>query len=790
MDKKKTLKILLCTLGVLIATVLSPSYAQSISRIKFCDKKYEYGVGKDSITLFFNVYDEGKPIKDLTDDQLRKYLVLKEEGVLIGENRARFSRVTTGQRIPSELTLSILVDLSIPLQGKERIFDAIKSVVDYAPDGCVYLSFFGDNVTSSLPLTKDNINESRYFFQKRSENKYFYGALYAKLAEFNSVSAEYEENVLTSSDYRRNQEIAHRAGINPDKNVLFIFTEGHKSPSFEKSIQFHEVTDYQNSLMHVVPTVYAFYYTEEGEDTSIMNVLQGVCNPKVEGRGGKYLPADNMNRVLEDFKEVVNDQMFDYSVTYKATKSKRYSGKTAYSAEWKGTNIGDGFFSIGAVERSWPEYSENAADTAKKILVAILATLLTMLFFFALMKVLIPFIQSKAFELKYYRKYVPDDHVTRRICHYCGAPLVAGQTVVVRCKHIIHDHCWKQNGYMCPEYGQNCKDGIQAHVDWNNLFRFSTLKDYHQTITGILAGFLSWVFYELIGDGCFERFARFIVSVFYSPQEGLPDLTSECLDKTSAFLTIGFLLGFFLSMIFRYHDEYGKMDWKEFLKIVALSLLSGAIGVAAFAIGADILCSMLSLSGLTYIPWYCSFPAYLLFSISIVLSLSIKSSIPLKSALIGGGVSAIIGFFVLYFARFSNFNILLDFIIYGGGLGASLVTVRMLAEKYFLVIRNGVNAGRSFPIHKWMNATGGNHKVTIGMTRECEIQMNWEKSNLVAKEHAVLYIDYERKLPMIKPLAEGVVYNSRAELPVGKPHIISNGDTFTIGNTIFQYDER
>ena len=223
-------------------------------------------------------------------------------------------------------------------------------------------------------------------------------------------------------------------------------------------------------------------------------------------------------------------------------------------------------------------------------------------------------------------------------------------------------------------------------------------------------------------------------------------------------------------------------------------MLSGIIGMAAFAIGAIILCMLLSAFNLTYIPWYCSLPAYLLFSVCVSLSLTIKSSIPIKSAMIGGVCSAFIGFLVLYFSsitssRYGWVNMLLDFVIYGGGLGASLVTVRMLAEKYFLVIKNGVKAGQKIPIHKWMNATGGGNKVSIGMTGECEIQMNWEKSNKVAKEHAQLYIDHDRFLPIIKPLATGVTYNTRAELPVGKPSVLSNGDTFKIGDTIFQYVE-
>ncbi len=135
-------------------------------------------------------------------------------------------------------------------------------------------------------------------------------------------------------------------------------------------------------------------------------------------------------------------------------------------------------------------------------------------------------------------------------------------------------------------------------------------------------------------------------------------------------------------------------------------------------------------------------------------------------------------------------TMLLNFIIYGGGLGASIATVRMMAERYFLVIQNGSKQGTEIPIHKWMNATGGGRMVTIGMIGDCEIQMNWEVSNKVAKEHAQLYIEQTRKLPIIKPLATGVMFNQRNELPVNGEHVLANGDSFQIGDTVFLYIEK
>lgn len=374
------------------------------------------------------------------------------------------------------------------------------------------------------------------------------------------------------------------------------------------------------------------------------------------------------------------------------------------------------------------------------------------------MKVVVPYIRSLAFKSKYYKPYKPEENVQRRICHYCKQEIRPGQIVVTRCNHWMHEHCWKENGYKCAEYGQNCKTGIQEHIEWQELFKLSSLRDCSQTLSGVVAGLVSWIIYELCGRGAFDALAKGIVNLVFDSTES-KFIYQDCVVKTSSFLLIGLLLAFFISMVFRYNDEVRDKTWKVWLKVVGLSFVTGVIGMFVFAIGADIFCLMVSWT--KTITWYCSLPAYILFSLSVSLALTIKSTIPIKSALIGGGCSSVIGFVVLYFSHFvgasySYLPMLLDFIIYGGGLGASLITVRMLAERYFLVIQNGVKSGKNIPIHKWMNATGGGNKVSIGMTGDCEIQMNWEKSNKVAKEHVQLFIDHEKMLPVIKPLPQAL----------------------------------
>ena len=800
MDKKemmvarRLLSLLFCALW------LTASQAQDVSRIQFCDKKYEYGQGKDSITLYLKVLDsKGTSSKDVDVADLEKYLVVNEEGTLIPTDRRKITAVSTGQRIPADFTFSVLVDLGIPEEGKDRIYNPIGKLVDSAPDSCVYLSFFGDEVSSSEMVTKANYKSFQPRFHATAEAKHFYSALYSKLTEFSPTAGEYDGDVKAVAGYAKNADIQKRAQQAKDKNVLIVFTDAN-TRSEDETITFIEVTDYQSNPAHFVPRVYAMYYTGNGVDENVKLTLEGVSVPRdttgtvLKERQGSFKPSDDMNTVLRNFEEVVSDAMYDFAFTYRATDDKAYTGRITYTAEWKGMEAGEGDYSIGTAETPWPLKAESTADSLTKFLVALLVALLTAAVFFLVMKVLIPYIKSKRFSMQYYKKYVPEENVQRRICTYCRQDIEPGQMVVVKCKHIIHVGCWQQNGYKCVEYGQNCKDGIQDHVDMKEIFSRSSLRESYQALSGIVAALVSWICFELMGRGMLSSVATGIAKTFFRNEEQMGNLFNDCVQKVSAFLAVGLLLGFFLSLAFRWNDEYRKKDAKVYLKIIGLSLFSGIVGMLAFALGGIIFCLLLSAVGTTYIPWYCSLPAYILFSVCVALSLTVKSSIPMKSALIGGLCSAIIGFIVLAFSgvigsKYGWMSMLIDFIIYGGGLGASLVTVRMLAEKFFLVIKNGVKAGQRIPIHKWMNATGGGNKVSIGMTGECEIQMNWEKSNKVAKEHVQLFIDKTKNLPMMKPMAAGVVYNVRTELPANRPVVLSNGDTFKVGDTIFEYVE-
>lgn len=800
MDRKIKL-ILLTVLSVcFIATVVNSAQAQEVANIQFCDK--EYGDESDSLTLFLKVRDGNNKMVDILSDGQINYLKILEDGNEVSDGKTRLG--TTEKRIPYDMTFSVLIDLGIKKEKKEQICKAIESLVKSAGDSCVFLSYFGDFVGRSTPATSTNYwgcCEDIIKMEPKGR-RCFYSALYAKITEFDSLCPPLANDILVNEpnycDYIKDAaNIYMRANKNDsEKNIVFFFTESTYEPLAEEEITLPEIVSVMNKQggykNYVVPKVYSFVYTPDSTklDEDLVNILSSF---------GRYTPSNDFDRLIRNFEETVDNEKSDYAFTYQVQKV--YDGTPVnYTAIWKKNEVGAGTITIGTKLNKWPVRDQSTGALIKNYLIALLVSLLAILFYILVMKVVIPGIKSLIFKAKYYKKYdkVLEESYKKYCkqgeaveCCRCTKTIKYGEPVVARCKHIMHVDCWKEGGRHCGEYGQNCKEGIQEHVDWKEVLSIHTLRSSYQTIAGVCAGLVGWIIFNLLGNGAFESLSRSIVNAFYHKQNGL---VPECVRDVSSFLTMGLLLAFFLSLVFRYFDGVQKKDWNVWLRITGWSLLSGIIGLASFALGGIILCLLLSIQNSEKYMWLCSMPAFLLFSVCTSLSLTIKSSIPTKSALLGGLASAIIGFMVLYFSKFTGkgfewMNVLLDFVIYGGGLGASIVTARKLSEKYFLVVKAGVITRDPIAIHKWMSASGGNKKVTIGKDRRCEIPMTWDNSDKVVEKHAQLYVDATKKQAVLEPLADNVVFNSRGVLAPYKQYALFNNDTFTIGDTTFQYLE-
>ncbi|MDR1761467.1 MAG: hypothetical protein LBR55_03355, partial [Bacteroidales bacterium] len=188
-----------------------------------------------------------------------------------------------------------------------------------------------------------------------------------------------------------------------------------------------------------------------------------------------------------------------------------------------------------------------------------------------------------------------------------------------------------------------------------------------------------------------------------------------------------------------------------------------------------------------WIPW-------ILFGIGIALCLSVKTTIKTKDAIIGGLISGLVSFVVLFSSYiFSPFGMFLSFILCSAGIGISIVAKHYTAQKYFLKYTHKNKTGE-IAIHKWMSESGGKNEVTIGKSVHSIIQINWATEGEKEKIHdiqAKLYIDKKHSKPCIVALEEGLQLDGGSrEARINVPNTLEHGRTFVIGETKFEYIEK
>ena len=378
----------------------------------------------------------------------------------------------------------------------------------------------------------------------------------------------------------------------------------------------------------------------------------------------------------------------------------------------------------------------------------------------------------------------------RKECPYCGDPLNVGDPVVIKCKHVVHKVCWNDFDHVCPEYGQNCNEGKQEYFDISDPFSKKNRKHYVKWLLyGLIGGFITWFIYLLLKDTqSIYGFVKGIAEAI-SPQLGENSLDLFAA-KISPLLIIGTTMGFFLTLFFSYIEDYRIKNIKVIGSILLRAIVGGIFGFLSFLVGGIILI----LLNEPYTSYLFDWIPWILFGINIGLLLSFKTTIVWKHGLLGGMISIVFSFFILYFLTgdFDSSALLIAFMFFGGGLGISIATVHSRAEHYFLKILQGKKNMETIPIHKWMSYHGGHNEVYIGTAFSCEIQMNWESQNVdIAEKHAKLYIN-NSNLPVIVSLEKGktTMYNDRFEMNIGKEYELYSGITFKIGETVFQYFEK
>lgn len=772
--------------------------------------RFEYRGGLllgDTIKVDFNILDRHSKQRDLYIDDKEEVTLETRERIgnrylhatpeyIPGSLRNMRERAGRGH-IPDAITVSLLIDRSrqIHPQHMKSIQNAVSSFVEQLPDGSVYYSYFHQHVSSSMPVNRQNIHEAN--FDSSTFPPDLYNAVQMKIMEFDSTATipNAQPQAASYPNYEVNRDLARS---DPNHRYLVILATGVDDAEnifkyLSADSDYKRVTEidlHQSLRQHRDEvTVFVLGFGDDPERSDFDEAgLKAIAT--AAGNPGGYFRAEP-DSVIERFHLVLDEISGDYQALFASPANMVYAGEQrTLSLEIKSPIQAEGeiTYQIGSPTRP---LQTGAVDKGRQVLWGILGGLITFIVIIIMLQLIWPLIKNRIFSMNYVARYRPASEELKKICPYCFEHFEAGDKLIIKCEHFVHKACWHENGHMCPEYGQNCTQGKQDYFDVSDpLSRKNKLFYLNWVLFGLLGGFLSWLVYVLVMDKTpFDGFSRALI-LWLGKEENIDGITLFTL-KIAPLFTIGILKGFFLSLLFAHIEEYRRRSFLVVLKILLRGIVGGIVGFVSFVLGSVILI-LFNLEHtnvlVDWIPW-------LFFGGLIGYSLTVKTTLSWKHGLLGGLISIVFSFIVLYAQLSPDFQVvwlLVAFMLYGAGLGASIATVRSTAEHYFLKILNGPKEGNQIAIHKWMNVQGGLNEIYIGTSNVCEVQINWEKTQTVAEKHAKLYINRERKMPVIVSVQKdkNTQYDERVDMQVGREYDLFNGTTFTIGSTAFQYIEK
>ena len=468
--------ILLMCSGVSLAQ-LADTLEMGFSKVEYKFDPNATNVINDTFTLKFNLYKvdyEGERVRGLYLDHNDIPDIKAEE--FKGSDPDRFpisyipnsfvklNQSDTAGAIPDDITISLLVDYSGTIDDGEmsKIKEAIKAFVEKVPEGCLYFSWFSDDVSESVLLTKDNFDAVTA--RKSRGNTALYNAIYTKLLEFDPAAKI--PNLEMELNYKRNEEIARRKGRS---NNIIILTDGvNDVVTIEK---------YHDPAMEVINSpqlinalkkyskevkVFTIGFGENSDAFDEMDLIR-ICKASGNPDGYFLVQPDN---ILHHFEGQLAEQFSteDYAIQLIKEKGATYVGNPRTIEIVLNSNNQLHPYAIGSVDyRAGSAHSEVTVGEVEEsiwgeILKGVILGIVLWLVIMIVMQLIIPLIKNRFFNMKYARKYKPGENELHKECPYCGDPLNAGDRVITKCEHIVHKACWSDFDHVCPEYGQNCND--------------------------------------------------------------------------------------------------------------------------------------------------------------------------------------------------------------------------------------------------------------------------------------------------------------------------------------------
>lgn len=758
----------------------------------------------DTLKVDFKLMKEGKKIflPNLLKRDAKDAFTVTEEGSNEGNQPWIESLVDirAQKSMAENLSILLLIDRSSTVSDALLVAQGqmVNSIVRAMPDTRLYIAYMMDGKVSRTErldtLTYASSHLTNFYEGSQSGEKNLYRSILSKLQELSGEEQTYFADVPSLPDFKEDK----------GEKIMFVFTDGKVlnaqgeyyggdlDYSLCRNEYFKREADIRDGLRENIPIHCVYIGDPSALDETLSIDLEALCSTgKEEDMKGKFYQTLTPDSLQGLMMGTLDSLAADYRLVLVNPEGKKYDGtKLILHLALKGnegneTASGEKAYGYASVQ-SPVTVSYKDRSVWSTILIGVILGLLLVVLTYAILQYLVPFISYKRFLKKYvvpYSKVKKADAVDQK-CFYCKESFENDDEIVVKCDHWVHKECWDENRNRCPEYGRHkCSKGIHYYNQEKKSDPKNATHYLQWILGGFMAGLAAWLGFKLMdAGGVFMSLMEKITTALY-PFEGEADpaVVGAMATKTAGWLQGGACLGFFLVLAFSYVLEFRKIDAKVVGMLLLRSVVGAVMGCVAFLLGTLIVI----LCGKEFSCWWIDWIPWLFFALATSVVVWYKTEIELKSALIGGAVSVLFSFIVM-FVLTGEITSMFSYMIYGAGLGCAIAVVHFASEKYFLRI-DGCIKERDIAIYKWMSVTGGFNKVSIGKSPKCVLQMNWDSTEDISDRAVELYLENDR--PYCQVLDAGVTQQGRT-IPKGTTILLTQGSEFSIGKTRFTYIEK
>lgn len=677
-------------------------------------------------------------------------------------------RTGAAQVVALNMKMLVLVDLTLPQDMVDKQREAVEEMSTLFTNDNLYIAFISGKYETRGIIAPSKYVLENYFKSVDVEEKRLYNSIsrgLALLADQNGPFSDVSERVLlVLSDGK----LFYDDSFSIDDNYFKT-----KADLLEKSMQ----TD-DRHLMYFVDICGDLEIAEEQHDA--YPFLSTVCR----NTGGCMFDGFNWVQIENEIFKKLQIDYTDYRFVFENPDHKMYSGfgrTLVIDCYYNGGKIASGSTDI-VMGSFFKPVLVNPFPVGLMLVRGFIFTMALLSIFFLICQMLIPAIRYRRFKQKFTGQYTDANMsiagtLVGDTCYYCKAPYVAGDEVVAKCEHSMHMSCWNENGYHCPEYGRNCKQGSHYYNE-ENRFDFRNAPYYLKWIfAAVLGGLLIWTLFLTTYKGFDSR-------VIHS----IAERAGFSVDHTPLlYPSFSFILTFILTMAFSFISVRRRGNHARLLSILARSSVAGLCAAFLFLLAtiADIVLNLQSGSLIIdWIPWTLSGVA-----VAFCSSYGTNFKINVRSIFVVVAIS--VGTMFLW--SFSCFRLSLDyrpylvytFEIFAIGIAIGLAQAEPRSERFFLHASGAIKE-MDIALYKWF-ASNPNAVVTIGKSVDCTLEMSWDVSPGIGPKKAE--IKMLNGALYLFALEDGITVNGRT-LAAGKRIRLYRGRRFRIGNTVFEYQER